>query len=63
MGTSSTTVAGFNKREMVVLRHIKGENGLHVYSANLNGDEPLYVELSKSRTTKTDATLVFGSGS
>jgi hypothetical protein len=61
-GTSSTAVAGFNKREMVVLRHIKGENGLHVYSANLNGDEPLYVELSKSRTTKTDATLVFGSG-
>ena len=61
-GTSSTAVAGFNKREMVVIRHIKGENGLHVYSANLNGDEPLYVELSKSRTTKTDATLVFGSG-
>lgn len=61
-GTSSTAVAGFNKREMVVIRHIKGENGLHVYSANLNGDEPLYVELSKSRTTKTDSTLVFGSG-
>ena len=61
-GTSSASVASFDKREMVVIRHLKGENGLHVYSANLSGDEPVYVELEKSRSTQTNATLVFGSG-
>ena len=61
-GTSSTSVASFNKREMVVMRHIKGETGIHVYSANLTGEEPQYIELTKNRSTKTNATLVFGSG-
>lgn len=61
-GTSSTAVSGLGKREMVIVRHIKGENGVHVYSANLSGDKPIYVELTKTRDTQTNATLVFGSG-
>lgn len=61
-GTSSTNVAGLEKREMVVMRHIKGETGVHVYSSNLAGESSIYTELTKSRVTETDATLVFGSG-
>lgn len=59
-GTSSLTPSATNKREMLVIRHIKGENGLHVYLSNLNGDEVAYSELSKTKNTLTDATLVFG---
>ena len=33
-GSSSTTPSTVGNREMLVLRHIKGENGLHVYVSN-----------------------------
>ena len=48
------------KREIIVLRHIKGENGLHVYNSNLSGTEVAYVNLNKARITSTDAPIVFG---
>lgn len=59
-GTSSMVPSSANKREMLILRHIKGENGLHVYTSNLDGTAVSYVELSKTRNTLTNATLVFG---
>lgn len=58
-GTSSTS-AIVNCRDMLVIRHIKGENGIHVYSANVRGTESSYVEIARTRSTKTDATVVFG---
>ena len=59
-GTASTSAGNFGGREICVLRHIKGETGLHVYNSNLSGDKSSYIELSKNRETTTNATLVFG---
>ena len=59
-GTSSTNTGGMGNREMCVIRHVKGETGIHVYDSNLSGTASTYVELTKNRTTSTNATLVFG---
>lgn len=59
-GTSTTNPTSVNTREMIVLRHIKGENGLHVYASNLSGSEPSYIELSGAHSMSHDGTLVFG---
>ena len=59
-GTASSNAATLGKREIIVLRHIKGENGLHVYNSNLSGTEVAYVNLNKARITSTDAPIVFG---
>lgn len=59
-GTASTVAGGFNDRNMIVIRHVKGEMGLHVYNSNLSGSDSSYVELSKTRETIIDSTLVFG---
>lgn len=45
---------------MIVLRHTKGENGIHVYAANTTAAEIGYIKLNRTRTTQTNATLVFG---
>lgn len=57
-GTQSAA-AGYLNREMLVVRHRRGENGLHVYQSNLSG-ELSYQELSMARTTRIRSTLVFG---
>lgn len=59
-GTSSTDGVSLGTRDMVVIRHIKGDNGLYVYSSNVYGSELKYVVIPRTRTTATDATLVFG---
>ena len=59
-GTDSTDAAALGSREIMVLRHIKGENGLHVYTSNMDGEDSIYVELNRTRATKTTAELVFG---
>ena len=59
-GTASTIASTLGKRELIVLRHVKGENGLHVYNSNLAGSEVAYVNLNKTRITSTDAPIVFG---
>lgn len=59
-GTSSLSPSAVNKREMLVIRHIKGEHGLHVYISNLAEIEVSYSELAKTKATSTDASLVFG---
>lgn len=59
-GTSSITPSSVNAREMLVIRHVKGENVLHIYTSNLSGDNVVYNELPRTRSTITNATLVFG---
>lgn len=59
-GSSSNSVITIDRREMLVLRHIKGENGLHVYSSNIGGDESSYIELSGAHSMVHDVSLVFG---
>ena len=59
-GTSSNNVGGLNYREMLIIRHCKGENNLWIYNSNLDSDEPVMLELTRSKTTIADSTLVFG---
>lgn len=49
-------------REMVVLRHIKGEKGIHVYSSNTTANDTMYVELSGIHSMIHDGSLFFGYG-
>ena len=58
--TSDESVSSVNKREMLVIRHVKGDNNLHIYKSNLDGDEVLSVELTRTKTTTGTGTLVFG---
>jgi hypothetical protein len=59
-GTGTMTPASLNTREMIVLRHVKGENGIHIYTSNLSGETTAYVELSSARATLHNGNLVFG---
>lgn len=61
-GTSSSkeSAASTGAREMLVIRHVKGDNNLYVYTSNISGVDIGYESLQRDRTTKTDATLVFG---
>jgi len=58
-GTSSTDPASINSREMIVIRHKKGEYGLTIYNSNMSGSLTT-VNLTKTRETIANSTLVFG---
>lgn len=58
--TSSTIASEIGKRDMLVIRHVKGETGVYVYCSSLSKDAPTYTELTRTRSTITEATLVFG---
>ena len=58
--TSDERVSDVNKREMLVIRHVKGDNNLYIYKSNLDGDEVLSTELTRTKTTTGTGTLVFG---
>lgn len=60
-GTTSDNIVATNKREVIVIRHRKGDNNLFVYKSNLDGSEVSSVELARSKTTIGTSTLVFGS--
>ena len=51
---------GIEKREIIVIRHKKGDNNLTIYKSNLDGDEVLTVDLTRTKTTTGTGTLVFG---
>lgn len=61
-GTTSVTPSNVAKREMLVIRHIKGDNNLYVYTSDLGSDTVGYKEMSRNRITETgeSTTLVFG---
>lgn len=59
-GTSSTSTGSIGSRDMVVLRHKKGDNNIYVYYSNLNGNEPDIIKLERTKSTIIDSTLVFG---
>lgn len=60
-GTTSDNVISINKREIIVVRHKKGDNNLTIYKSNLDGENVLTVELARTKTTVGTGTLVFGS--
>ena len=59
-GSSSATPLEIGNREMIVLRHIKGENGIYIYASNTTGDVSYYVELSGIHSMVHNVSLVFG---
>lgn len=60
-GTTSDNVIGINKREIIVIRHKKGDNNLTIYKSNLDGEAVLSVDLARTKSTIGTGTLVFGS--
>ena len=58
-GTASITPTTINKREMIVIRHKKGEATIKVYNSNLDSTEISISDLTKT-TLLHDGTLVFG---
>ena len=58
-GSSASDIASVNKREMVIIRHKKGDTNLTVYSSNLDGAEVTVSSLASKGFTST-TTLVFG---
>ena len=59
-GSASATPFSVGSREMIVLRHIKGESGVHIYSSNTTGDNSYYKELSGIHSMVHNVSLVFG---
>ena len=59
-GTASTGAGSVGSRDMVVLRHKNGSNNIYVYYSNLNNNEPDVIDLSRTKSTIVDSTLVFG---
>lgn len=59
-GTTAENIAVANKREMLVIRHRKGENNLIIYNSNLVGNAQTVIELDRTKSTSGDCTLVFG---
>ena len=59
----SITPSSVNNREMLVIRHKKGDKNLYVYVSNLDSTKPTLHTIERSSVTKTDsdmATLIFG---
>ena len=59
-GTTSDDVVAANKREILVLRHKKGDNNITIYKSNLDGNSVLTAKLTRNKTTTGMGTLVFG---
>lgn len=62
-GSSSDSISSINQREMIILRHKKGDNNLTIYKSNLGGDSVSVKELQKQQKTITSANLIFGAAS
>lgn len=60
-GTTSDNIIGINNREIIVIRHKKGDNNLMIYKSNMNGNSVLSNELTRNKSTVGSGTLVFGS--
>ena len=59
-GTTSDNIIGINKREIIVIRHKKGDNNLMIYKSNLDGNDVQKVELTRTKSTTGNCPLVFG---
>ncbi len=58
-GSNTSNVASVNEREMLVIRHKKGDTNLTIYSSNLNETEVDISSLASKEFTST-TTLMFG---
>ena len=60
-GTTTNDVANIVKREIVIIRHIKGDNNLYIYNSNLDSSVISIETLERTKNTIIPSTLVFGS--
>ena len=58
-GTTST-IAGLDKREVLIIQHKKGDARYHIYKSNLDGENVTDTIVSASVEVGDDSTLVFG---
>lgn len=59
-GTTSENMAAPKKREIIVIRHCKGDNNLFVYNSNIAGDTQIITTLLRTKDTVGNCPLVFG---
>ena len=60
-GNTTASPCAINSREMIVLRHVAGENSLHVYSSNTSSHTTAYYQkLEGQHDMKHNVSLVFG---
>lgn len=59
-GTTAENLVTANKREVIVIRHLKGEDNLTIYTSNLDGDAQVTVTLERTKSTLGECPLVFG---
>jgi hypothetical protein len=45
---------------MLVVRHVKGENGIHIYASNMQNNRSCYTTLDGAHSMIHDVSLVFG---
>lgn len=60
-GTTPDNIVTTGKREVIVVRHKKGDNNLFIYKSNLDGASVVKATLSRTKSTIGTGTLVFGS--
>jgi len=58
--TDSNNVGEIGKREIIVIRHKKGDNNLTIYKSNLDNNNVLTNELSRNKITTGSCSLIFG---
>lgn len=59
-GSSSENVASPGNREIVIIRHTKGDNNIMIYNSNLSGSDVKITQLVHNSETKNDETFVLG---
>ena len=59
-GSTSTSPLVVGSRDMLVLRHKKGDNGVYVYASNTGGSDSYYVGLEGIHAMMHNVSLVFG---
>lgn len=60
LGSVNEEVSAVDSREIVVIRHVKGENGIHMYVSNTSGDNIMYSNITITDDMRHNGTLVFG---
>ena len=59
--STAITPSSNNNREMLVIRHKRGDNNLYVYTSNLGSADFAFNTIEKASSTQSDnATLIFG---
>ena len=60
-GDAEASLTSIDNREIVVIRHIKGDRNLYIYNSKLDGNIVEAVTLERTKDTNISYSLVFGS--